>query len=237
MITYYITKIFKFMCWIALPLALFYCQRDPSVQEETPKNVDSKELFANFYKHFAVYDSGMSSLNEGEMHDLSKTIPDSMLQVLLLGHSYWGLDHEKQVFEINDDNLGYQYVAKVSIQPAYSSLIIGASSLDPDFKWKYYLLNYTPEGKYIDGMILSYRKSSITSRMDYTVRVGEYRILERLGDTTLKITDVCFNNQAGTQRQKGEDNRYYRESTYQITPSGNFQRIKTEEYPKEKAKP
>jgi hypothetical protein len=224
-------------------------------QELKKEKEDSTTIsFEEFAIQFPVQSSPIQKINQENALDFSESpeIESIYFQNFLQGKFYLNQESEKIAFIKNtSDNqeITYRVAIQISLSPQFHSLIISANTEgDPTHEWAYYLLNYTKDGRYIDGILLSYRNSYTSEETTTIVSQSEYRYVSFLPKNQLHFTDVNYDNtlQANTLKEEqnatltstsGKDSEYFRESWYQITENGAFKSLKIIERNKNEAHP
>ncbi len=222
---------------------------------EKPEKDISNTTFEQFLEHFPPQGSIVEGINAENGADFQGGIKinSAYFQEFLQNNSFLDKDLQRIKFDINlldNRNFTYHYAFSLSLSPRFYSLVISANTEgDPTHEWEYYLLNYTKEGKFIDGILLSYRNSYESEESTADLFQSEYRYVRFVSKNQLHFLDVSYDNSftsaksTYTDKQfmlttSGEgDMRYCRESWYQIQEDGSFKRIKVVEKDKKEAKP
>lgn len=197
--------------------------------------------------------SDMKEINaeNGEDFRGNPEIEPIYLQNFILGKVYLNQSSEKLKFikNINDNQeIIYRVVGRLSLNTSFYSLLISANlEGDPTHKWAYYLLNYAKGGSYIDGILLSYRKSYLSEESLQEFVQSEYRYVSFLPQNQLYFVDISYDNtlQGGVNYKSDfllttsevSGTQYFRESWYQIEESGAFKQLKVVERNKNDAQP
>jgi hypothetical protein len=220
---------------------------------EKPEKDTNNTTFEQFLEHFPPQSSVIEGINAENGADFQGGIKmnTAYFQEFLQNNSFLDKDLQRIKFDTNlldNRNFTYHYAFSLSLSSRFYSLVISANTEgDPTHKWEYYLLNYTKEGKFIDGILLSYRNSYESEESTANLFQSEYRYVRFVSKNQLYFLDVNYDNSLTainpTDKQfmlinSGEgDMQYCRESWYQIQEDGSFKRIKVVEKDKKEAKP
>jgi hypothetical protein len=210
--------------------------------------------FEDFVALFPLQANGIKEINatNGLEFRESPEIEIAYFQSFLQKKPYLNHLSDRLNFSNNStDNqeIIYRVVMNISSNIRFHSLIISANlEGDPTHQWEYYLLHYTKDGSYIDGILLSYRNSYMSEDATEEVLQTEYRYVSFLPENQLHFIDINYDNTVKSSLSKGDKSflltasgdsnaQYFRESWYQIEENGTFRRIKTAERNKNDAKP
>jgi hypothetical protein len=232
-------------------LAIFLIIIVTSCAKQEVKHEDSADdtSFEEFLALFPTQSSVLEGINaeNGKEFGENPEIDVLYLQQFLIGKSYLGKENNNNKF-IDSQELTYRVVTNLLLNPHFHSLIISANEEgNPSNEWAYYLLNYTKEGKFIDGILLSYRNSYADEETTANFQQSEYRYVRFLSKTQLHFIDVSYksvenalididSNFMLTSSGDG-DTQYFRESWYEVSEKGIFKRVKSVERDKSEAKP
>lgn len=221
---------------------------------EKPEKDMSNMTFEQFLEHFPPQ-NGIEGINADNGADFQGGIEinSAYFQEFLQNNTFLDKDLQKIKLDRNlldNRNFTYHYAFSLSLSPKFYSLVISANTEgDPTHQWEYYLLNYTQEGKFIDGILLSYRNSYEAEESTEHLFQSEYRYVRFVTKNQLHFVDVNYDNSFTSMKPShsnpqfmlttsGEgDMRYCRESWYQIQDDGSFKQIKMIEKDKREAKP
>ncbi len=237
---------------IILLLIMVTACNKPSLQSEKEDSIATS--FEEWVMQFPTQDAVIEGINQENALDFSESpeIESVYFQSFLEGKSYLNEQAEKIAFAkktIDNQEITYRVAIKISLSSQFHSLIISANTEgDPTHEWAYYLLNYTKEGTYIDGILLSYRNSYQSKEATTTIMQSEYRYVSFLPKNQLHFTDVNYDNTLQSNVLAEEKNTmltstgdkevgYFRESWYEIVQNGAFKLLKQVERNKNEARP
>jgi hypothetical protein len=221
------------------------CSKQEVKQEVVTDNTTFEEYIALFPNQIPDF-KGINIENGKDLGENPEIDPLYVKQ-FIAGKPFQDIEDKSDKFIENQD-ITYRLVMKVSLNSNFHSLIISANEEgNPSNEWAYYLLNYTKEGQYIEGILLSYRNSFSNEETTVNVQQSEYRYVSFLPEKQLHFVDVSYDNTNTALidndshfmlTASGEtSNQYFRESWYQISEKGTFLKLKTTERDKKDAQP
>ncbi|TAH18474.1 MAG: hypothetical protein EAZ08_11325 [Cytophagales bacterium] len=240
---------FTLQLLVTLLILVLGCGTDKTQDNEAMADISFEDFIALFPQF-----SGIKEINadNGEEFKESPEIEAIYFQNFLQGKTYLNQLSEKLQFNQNttdNQEITYRVVGQLSLDTHFYSLLVSANSEgDPTHKWAYYLLNYTKEGSYIDGILLSYRHSYLSEETLQEIAQSEYRYVSFLPKNQLYFVDVNYDNTLQSNAANNDASflltaagdkatQYFRESCYQIEANGIFKQLKVVERNKNEAKP
>ncbi|MCU0389487.1 MAG: hypothetical protein MUE81_00065 [Thermoflexibacter sp.] len=246
-----LTHYFRLLAFIFISLAMLSCAKNIEKEQDVLANTTFEQFLELFPPKTAIIES--IDTNNGADFQGGAEINVAYFQEFLQNNVFIDQDLKKVSFNRNvGDNqfLTCHSAFSIPLSPDFYSVVISVDAEgDPTQKWKYYLLNYGKDGKYIDGILLSYRNSYESEESTQNIQQSEYRYVRFVSKNDLHFIDINYDNtfaQSHTFTQEspfilttsGEnDTRYYRESWYQIQKNGTFKQIKRIDKDKKEAQP
>ena len=230
---------------ILLILVAMGCSKQSVKQEEAIDNT----TFEEFVMLFPAQPADLKEINAVNGKELGENpeIDPLYVKQFIIGSSFQENDKTTNKFYENQD-ITYRVVMNMNLNPNFHSLVISANEEgNPSNEWAYYLLNYTKEGSYLDGILLSYRNSISNEETTANIQQSEYRYVSFLPEKKLHFTDVRYDNTNTALIDNDSNfmltasgdgnNQYFRESWYQIGEKGTFIKLKAIERDKKEAQP